>query len=242
MLVRTKRELIDKMITEAIIRQHSLFTNLDEQFGKICAFAKLVRLQKKNPVPLTSERKSRVYFLASGAARLVSVAAVGEDYVSDILVDGEPFGDFSLTGSMPEGYIIGLRPSTHVFYFFTDDFKKLLNQYHQLSLNYNLIICNRLRYFQIRHYVWTRKDARERLLFFFRAWAACTGTRINDKVVLENYFSIGDIGDFIGVSRQFLHIMLNELKQEGFLYYSRKQIWISDQILQSEQEIRKEAV
>lgn len=234
-----KSVLISEKIKSSYIRKHPLFRQLDEeQFREVCTRAKLIKLKRNNPFLLNSEPQGRVFFIGSGTAKLVQFNSSGHDWVKEILVDGEVFGDFSFIGANIDGYVTGLRTNTYMFYFTSSELKKILQRNHTISLNYVEMISMKLRQLEARHSVWTSKDARLRLLYFFQGWAACAGTRTASSVILENYFALTDIAEFIGVTRQFMHTMLNELKEEGLLNYSRKQIEVSNSFL--DQDIEKQ--
>lgn len=234
-----KSVLISEKIKASYIRSHPLFRQLDEeQFRELCSRAKLIKLKRNDPFLLNSEPQSRIFFIGSGTAKLVQFNGSGHDLVKEILVDGELFGDFSFIGANIDGYVTGLRANTYMFYFTSAELKKILQRNHTMSLNYMEMISMKLRHLEARHSVWTSKDARLRLLYFFQGWAACAGTRTGNSVILENYFALSDIAEFIGVTRQFMHTMLNELKEEGLLHYSRKQIEVSNSFL--EQDIEKQ--
>jgi len=220
-----KVEINSEKIKSIYMRKHPLFMHLnDEQFKIICGEARIIKLRKKSPFLLNTDHISKIYFLASGTAKLVSFNSLGENAVRDILVEGEIFGDFSFTGINADGYVTGLRTNTYMLYLAADEFKKMLQHNHLLSFYYAGIISTKLRHLESRHSIWTNEDARVRLLYFFQGWTACAGKKETDKVILDNYFALNDIAEFIGVSRQFMHVMIKELKEEGLLYYTRKKI------------------
>lgn len=238
-----KSALINEKIKCSYISKHPLFRHLDkEHFEQICAKAKLVKLRKKNPFLLNKEPASRIFFLASGMAKLVGYNGSGENSLLDILVEGELFGDFSFTGSRMDGYVAGLKPNTYIFYFDTSELKKILQHHHILSLNYTEAISVKLRRLEERHLIWTNKDARLRLLYFFQVWVSIAGIRTGSSVILENYFALTDIADFIGVSRQFMHTMLKELKDDGLVHYNRKQIELADSFLSQNLSRQKQVI
>ncbi|HNU89430.1 MAG TPA: Crp/Fnr family transcriptional regulator [Ferruginibacter sp.] len=237
-----KSALISEKIKCSHIGKHTLFRHLEkDHFEKVCAKAKLVKLRKNAPFLLNNEPASRVFFMASGMAKLVSFSGADENSVKDIMVDGELFGDFSFTGSGMDGYVTGLKQNTYMFYFDASDLKKILQHHHILSLNYSEAISIKLRRLEERHLVWTNRDARLRLLYFFQVWVSIEGIRSGHSVILENYLALSDIADFIGVSRQFMHKMLKELKEERLVYYSRKQIILTD-IFLSQNLVRQKQV
>lgn len=225
------------------LRKHPLFNQLsEEQLKDICAKARAKKLKKNNVLTFNSDAVSKIYFIGNGTAKLVGFDNAGNNSVKDILVDGEVFGDFSLSGFSAEEYLVALRPNTYIYYFPVPEFKSLLQTNHKLTLNYAEFISVKLRRFGEKHAVWTSKDAKDRLLYFFQGWTACAGNRVDNKVILDNYFSLSDIADFICVSRQFLHILLKELKKEKLLHYSRKQIEVSDAFLVPDRQDHKQVI
>lgn len=209
---------------------------------EICSRARLIRLRRNTAFLLNNDPVSKVFFLGSGTAKLVSLSTSGADMVTEILVDNEIFGDFSFNGYKANAYVAGLKPNTYLFYFASEDLKKLLHKNHTLALNFSEAVSNKLRHLEARHSVWTNKDARLRLLYFFQGWASCTGIRTLNSVILENYFALNDIAEFIGVSRQFLYVMLKELRREGFVKYSRKQIEIANDFLEQNTVTEKQVI
>jgi len=230
-----KSALISEKIKCSYISKHPLFRQLDaEHFEPVCAKVKLVKLRKNIPFLFNNEPASRIFFLASGMAKLVGFNGSGENALIDILVEGELFGDFSFTGSGMDGYVAALKPNTFMFYFEASELKKILQHHHILCLNYTETISVKLRRLEERHLIWTNKDARLRLLYFFQVWVSIAGIRTGRSVILENYLALTDIADFIGVSRQFMHKMLRELKEDGLVHYNRKQIELADSFLSHE--------
>ena len=222
-------ELMSEKIKCLYLKKHPLFNDLsEEQLKQISTIVRLVKLNIHNTLRCNNDMVSNVYFLGNGKAKLVGFDNAGHNSVKDILVDGEIFGDTSLSGFFAKEHIIALIPNTFIYYFPVPEFKNLLQENHKFALNYAEMISTKLKRLEEKHSVWTTRDAKERLQYFFQGWAACGGKRVNNKVILENYFSLGDIADFICVSRQFMHVMLKELKKEGLLYYSRQQIEVAD--------------
>ncbi len=235
-----KSVMISDKIKSSYIRKNLLFRHVDEeQFREISTKAKLVKLKRKDPFLLNNELVSRVFFLSNGTAKLVHFSGENRDSVKDILVDGDVFGDFSFNGTNINGYVTGLQPKTFMFYFPSKEFRRILQRNHTMSLNYMEIVSRKLRHQEARLSICMSKDARLRLLYFFQSWASCAGTRTGNSVIFENHFTLRDIAELIGVTRQFIHTMLRKLRNEGFLTYSRRQIEVSMTFLEQDVEKQK---
>ena len=238
-----KKELIKQRVIYAQIRKQPLFGGLrNEDCQQISASGELHYLKKKSVFPFRSEQVSRVFLLVAGLAKLVHADSGGPDHIVDFLMEGDVFGDLGLTGHLPEQYVVALQPNTQIVSFPGPEFHHLLRKHESLSMNYLAILGTQVRKLEDRQQAWTQMDARQRLRYFFRIWVDRAGNRNGNEVILENSFSLRDIAGFIGVSRQFMHIMLNELKHEGLVTVSRKQVIIALCFLDSEEERERQAV
>ena len=92
-------------------------------------------------------------------------------------------------------------------------------------------IRRKFRRLENRHSNLVFKDAKSRLISFFRDWATREGSKEGDKIKLNNYLTHNDIAGIISTSRQSVTTLLNELKEGGMIYYNRKHIEFSDRYL-----------
>ena len=100
-----------------------------------------------------------------------------------------------------------------------------------LAMNYAAQVSAKLRRLECRHSNLVFKDAKTRLIGFFKDWAHREGDRKGDTIVLDNYLTHNDIAGIISTSRQSVTTLLNELKEGGMIYYNRKHIEFSDRYL-----------
>ena len=237
-----RSEIITEKIKSSYIRKHPLFANMPaEEIHEIASSAQLVHLRKKVPYTLNDRLPPKIYFLVVGAARIERASVTGTGFIKDILIDGGVFGDLSLNGAEANGSITALTQNTYFFYFTSTVFRKLMLKYQELLPNYAEIIGNKQYQLEERHYIWLNTDAKCRLLHFLRDWSRVSGIKAETKLVLENPFSLHDIADYIGVSRQFMHVLLKTLKEEGLVRYSRKKIELSYALFGVNQEVPKKA-
>jgi CRP/FNR family transcriptional regulator len=61
-----------------------------------------------------------------------------------------------------------------------------------------------------------------------KEWAEREGKREGNRVIIENYLTQNDIAQIICTSRQTATVLLNELEENGLMYYGRKEIIIED--------------
>ncbi|MDQ5930134.1 MAG: hypothetical protein QG594_1921, partial [Bacteroidota bacterium] len=63
---------------------------------------------------------------------------------------------------------------------------------------------------------------------FLKDWAEREGTRVENKVVIENDLTQKDLAQIVCTSRQTATQLLNEMEEKGMIHYNRKEIIISD--------------
>jgi CRP/FNR family transcriptional regulator len=212
-----------------------------DDISHISTWAQLLYLKNKDPFPLFDNPVTKIYFLVNGTAKIVRPSITGSGLINDILIEGGIFGDLSLKGIGVKAYITGLKPNTCLFYFTTEVFKKLLVKFPMISMNYIQILGKKIHQLEERHFTWMTKDAKYRLLYFIRDWSRITGIKSDNLLVSENPFSHNDIAEYIGVSRQFIHTLFKELKDEGLVHYSRKKIEVAYPFINMDQDISKKA-
>lgn len=241
--MKMNSELISEKIKYIYLRRHPLFDQLDEdQLQHIGSRIRMKKLRRNQVITISSDLPGRLYIIGDGTIKLIRSDKWGNNFLSDILVEGDLFGDTFLSGVIHGEYAVVLKNNTVVLHFQAEEFINMMRNNHRLALNFTTIICNRLRHISERYAIWNTGDAKERLRYFFRGWASCAGEKVQNRIILQNYFSLSDIADFICVSRQFMHIMLKELKSEGLLYYGKKEIDIAVSFLSDELTQQKQAV
>ncbi|MBS1608655.1 MAG: winged helix-turn-helix domain-containing protein, partial [Bacteroidetes bacterium] len=62
-------------------------------------------------------------------------------------------------------------------------------------------------------------------------WAQSDGSRMGDKIILNNYLTHSDIAGVISTSRQSVNVLLNELRDAGMLFYNRKRIELNNPLI-----------
>ena len=58
--------------------------------------------------------------------------------------------------------------------------------------------------------------------------AGTDGSRIGDKIILNNYLTHSDIASVIATSRESVNVLFNGLRDSGLLFYNRKRIELND--------------
>lgn len=212
------------------LQSHTLFMNLPEhRIQEACSMVKVKTAGRGETFSYGEGSYSKIHLLIKGKVKLSEMNEADDELIKDILTAYDVFGDLSLTG-LPFGdeYAEALTANTVVCTFNVGDFKKLLQDNPHMALNYANMVNNKLRKLENRHSDLVFRDAKSRLIRFIKNWARTDGSRVGDKIVLNNYLTHSDIAGVIATSRQSVNVLLNELRDSGLLYYNRKRIELND--------------
>jgi CRP/FNR family transcriptional regulator len=212
------------------LKQHSLTTGLtDAQILEMTNTVKVKNVKKGESVYMDDGFESRIYLLVKGKIKISEVDDRGDELIKEILTATEMFGDLSLDGSISDDeFAESLTENTVICSYRSSEFKELMQVNPVLAMNFIQEVSSKLRRLESRHSNLVFKDAKSRLISFFRDWAIREGKKEGDKIKLNNYLTHNDIAGIISTSRQSVTTLLNELKEGGMIFYDRKHIEFSE--------------
>lgn len=212
------------------LKSHPLFSNLtDQQIKDAAQLMKVKTVYRGEYFDYGAGPFSKLFLLIKGKIKITLSDDMDNELVKDILTAPDIFGDLSMDGrpSVDE-YTEALTSNTVVCSFNVPDFKKILEDNILLALNYANTVNNKLKKLETRHADLVFYDAKARLIRFIKNWARTDGSRIGDKIVLNNYLTHSEIAGVIATSRQSVNVLFNELRDSGLLFYNRKRIELNN--------------
>ncbi len=215
------------------LKSHPLFANADEQcLLDAVELMKLKTVYRSENFGYGEGAFSKVYLLIKGKVKVAEMNSDCNELIKDILTAPDIFGDLSMEGNIAmDEYAEALTANTVVCIFNIADLKRLLQRNPSIALAYASLVNNKLRKMENRHSDLVFCDAKARLIRFIKNWAQTDGSRIGDKVILNNYLTHTDIANVISTSRQSVNVLLNELRDSGFLFYNRSRIELNDTMI-----------
>ena len=215
------------------LQQHAVTAGLtNAQLLQMTDTVKVKNVKKGESVYMDDGFESRIYLLVKGKIKISEVDDRGDELIKEILSATEIFGDVSLDGSISDDeFAEALTENTVICSFKSSEFKQLMQTNVVLAMNFIQQVSGKFRRLENRHSNLVFKDAKSRLISFFRDWAKREGSKEGDKIKLNNYLTHNDIAGIISTSRQSVTTLLNELKVGGVIYYNRKHIEFSDRYL-----------
>lgn len=215
------------------LKNHPLFSNLsDEKIKDACSLMKIKNVFRTETLSYGEGNYSKVYLLIKGKIKITVSDSLDNELIKDILTAPDVFGDLGLEGNPSvDEYAEALTANTVVCVFNVIDFKKILLDNILMAINYANTVNNKLKRLEGRHSDLVFYDAKARLIRFIKNWARTDGSRIGDKIILNNYLTHSDIAAVIATSRQSVNVLFNELRDSGILFYNRKKIELNDPMI-----------
>lgn len=187
---------------------------------------------KKNDYIYFEEDKSdMVYLVNSGKVKIGYITEDGEEIVMAILSKGEIFGEKAILGEeIRNEFAQAIEKDTSICPITSIEMMDLLRKNREFSLKIYKFIGFRFKKLERRLQLLLFKDTKTRLKEFLKELGEDFGysNKISGDVVVKHPYTQKDMATLIGTSRPTLNILLNELKEEGFLQFSRGEILLKN--------------
>jgi len=185
--------------------------------------------KKKDYIYFEEDTSNKVYLIESGKVKIGYYSEEGEEIVKAILTRGELFGETAILGETKrEEFAQSIDNCTSICPIGVETMHSLMRDNRTFSFKIYKIIGFKLKKLERRLQLLLFKDTKTRLLEFLEELCTDYGydcEKTGDKVILHPYTQ-KDIACLIGTSRPTLNILLNELKEEKVIEFSRKEIRI----------------
>lgn len=189
--------------------------------------------KKKDYIYFEEDSANKVYLIEKGKVKIGYYSEEGDEIIKAILTRGEIFGETAILGeSTREEFAQSIDNSTSICPVGVNTMHDLMRDNKTFSLKIYKVIGFRLKKLERRLQLLLFKDAKTRLLEFLDELCSDYGydcDKTGDKVIHHPYTQ-KDIASLIGTSRPTLNILLNELKEENVIKFTRKEIRIHHKI------------
>lgn len=173
------------------------------------------------------DSSDKVYLVNTGKIKLGYVTEEGEEVVTAILSKGEIFGEKAILGEAKRSeFAQAIENNTSICPITSDEMMNLLRENKEFSLTIYKFIGFRFKKLERRLQILLFKDAKTRLKEFVKELGEDMGymNKVSGDIVVKHFYTQKDIATLIGTSRPTLNILMNELKDDGFLDFTRGEI------------------
>lgn len=187
---------------------------------------------KKNEFIYLEEDKSDcVYLVNSGKVKIGYVTDQGEEVVMAILSKGEIFGEKAILGEEKrDEFAQAVDKNTSICPITSSEMMNLLRKNREFSLKIYKFIGFRFKKLERRLQLLLFKDTKTRLQEFLKELGEDFGykNKVSGDLVIRHPYTQKEIATLIGTSRPTLNILLNELKDEKVIDFTRGEIILNN--------------
>ncbi len=181
---------------------------------------------KNEFIYFTDESASKVYLIDKGKVKIGYYTPEGEEVVKAILSKGEVFGEKTILGEEKHtDFAQAIDSENAICSISTEELQGLMQKNRPLSIKFYKIIGLRLKKLERRLELLLFKDTRTRVVEFISELEKDFGKPLaTGDILISHPYTQKDMASLLGTSRPTLNIVLNNLKEEGFLDFDRKKI------------------
>jgi len=214
------------------LRNHDLFTQLNEaEINDLCIISSFKRGKMGEIIYFSDQEIDRLYIMKQGRMKIAYYDESNQEVVSEILKEGDIFGETSLKISKNTNreFAQVLSEEVSICSFTLENFKSVLLKKPELSITYAQKVGDKLKVINSKYSDLIFKDVRSRVISFFIAYAKNEGKWDGNSVRCNMLLTHQDIANFTASSRQTTSTVIGDLAKEGkVVYEDRKTIFIPD--------------
>ena len=213
-----------------LIEQIEFFNCLNENEKTYLAERSEIKVKGRyNYVYLADEPSSHLNILLKGTIKIGTHSNDGKEIIKSIIHPQAMFGEMSVMGQ-EKRVDFAKSMNSGVEYFTVDKkvFAQLMKSNSDMSAAFMSDIGKRLTRAETRLESLIFKDARSRIIDFLKDSLEKRGRQVGFEVMFKHSLTQQDIANLTGTSRQTVTSVLNELKKENLIYFTRKSILVRD--------------
>lgn len=177
----------------------------------------------------TEDPSDRVYFLLKGLVKTYTISSDGREVIKTILHPYSMFGELGLVGErLRHESAVTLNEEVVYCSITVLEFQRLMRSNHFLCLRVLQMVGSRLLKAEEKLEALIFKDARSRIIDFLKENANMRGRQVGLERLFKHCLTQQDIANLTGTSRQTVTSVLNDLRKENLIYFTRNTILIRD--------------
>jgi CRP-like cAMP-binding protein len=185
--------------------------------------------RKNEFIYFSDDPSTSIYLLTGGKVKILYYTDQGEEVVKSVLTKGDVFGELSLLGEEKrKDFAQSVRDHTSVCQLTLDQMRDLMKKDLDFALKIHKLIGMRILKLERRVEALVFKDVRTRIIEFLREYAEEKGVEDAGGYQIDHFLTHKDMADLIGTTRQTVTTLLNELRNEGKIDFSRRSMFIPD--------------
>ncbi len=183
--------------------------------------------KKEEYIYFEEDAANKIFLIDKGKVKIGYYTEDGQEVVKAILTKGEIFGEKAILGEEKrDEFALSLHNETTICPVSIDTLNDLVQDNKDFSFKIYKFLGYRFKKLERRIRLMLFKDTKTRLMEFLKELCEDYGYDCSETGhrVVKHPYTQKDIASLIGTSRPTLNTILNELKEENFIDFNRKEI------------------
>lgn len=210
------------------LRNHTIFDNItDDDYKELEWIVAFKTCSRHEFIYFPDDEVRKVYFVKRGNVKLGYYDENGDEILVDVLKENDIFGQLHLEQGRPSHeFAVAMSNETVLCNFNVSEFEEMLSKRPGLAVKYSKQVGKQQMTVSRRYSSLLFKDARTRMVQFFREWAENEAIGMTENIRLKNYLTQQEIAALNGLARQTAARILGELKEQNILDVTRREVYI----------------
>ena len=200
----------------------------DMSLIQLAVLSQMSYSHKKEVVYFPEEPSNTIYLLKAGKIKISRISPDGQTVTLALLGAGEIFGESAILGQESHQNIAEVVEDAVICAMDRTAFQELLEKSNSLNRRVRSHLGLRIRKVEAQIEDLVFKDAHQRVVSFLVRYVRDFGKKMVDLWEVRPFLTHQDIAELTATSRQTVNAILNELKSEGKIDFTRQFLRISD--------------
>lgn len=199
----------------------------DSQKHSVEHMTRMLELKRGQRIYLPGDPSDQIFLLKSGVVKIT--AGGGEqDTILALLYPGDIFGELAMLDDAPRDHVAEVIEDTVLCAMNKDLLLQMIQQSPALGYRITKLMGLRLRRLSTRVEELLYKSAHARVANTLLDLARDYGVRDTDGILIPIRLNQGDLGNLVGLARETVNIVLQDLRKRGLIETSRHNIRLKD--------------
>jgi CRP/FNR family transcriptional regulator, cyclic AMP receptor protein len=198
----------------------------DEQKRQVHQTTLMLELRRGDRAYLPGDPSDQIFLLKSGVIKIAALGPDGRESILAFLHPGDIFGELAVVDEHPRDHLAEAFEDAVICAMSRDLMLRLIQESPDLGYQITKIMGFRLRTFRSRVEELLCKSAAARVAQALLDLAEQHGIADIDGVLIPLRLSQGDLGKLVGLSRETVNGVLQDLRQRGLVEADRRSIRI----------------
>ncbi len=199
----------------------------DPQKRSVEKLTRMLEIKRGQRIYLQGDPSDQIFLLKVGVVK-ISTGGSEQDTILALLYPGDIFGELAMIEEAPRDHVAEAVEDTVLCALNRDLLLQMVQQSPALGYQITKLMGLRLRRLRTRVEELLYKSAHARIAHTLLDLAADYGVEDDDGILISIRLNQGDLGNLVGLTRETVNIVLQDLKQRGLVEAGRQSIRLRD--------------